>query len=592
LKVAAQYPTAPALSTSTETIIYDDLVAMAAHLAAELRSMDVKPGDLVALCLPRSASQISAQLAVWLAGCAFLPLDPAWPDERLRTIIQDAKCSVVLADAETEARARTLTTLPIVKCDEDRRSPSPRPANQPIALPSGDDLAYVIYTSGSSGTPKGVEISHANLAHLIAWHNEAFQISRDDRAAHMASVGFDAAIWEVWPYLSMGATVALANEHVRTAADAFKAWLEKERITIAFAPTAIAEQLIQMRWEEGSALRYLLTGADTLHSFPPAGLPFEFVNNYGPTECTVVATSGMISAREESAELPTIGRPIAGAELLILTDAGELAVPGEIGELYIGGGGVGLGYRGRADLTAERFVTAPAARCEGRYYRTGDLAAWTVEGEIAFHGRADDQVKIRGFRVELAEVASAIDSHPAVKLAVAAVQSDQGRQQLVGYVVLHDGVTMTATALRSFLEGRLPEFMLPSAFVRLDALPLTSNGKVDRNALPAPKADNRLADPAFVAPATPAEERLAAIISAATGHANIGADDNFFLLGGHSLLGAQIVLQASDAFGVELTLRDLFLAPTVRQLAGRVEDLVLAMIEDMSDDDALKLSVG
>lgn len=569
---AATRPDAVALRDEDRELSFAALHTRTGRVAAWLAAEGVRPGDLVGLCLERSFDQIVAALAAWQAGVAYLPLDPAWPDGRLRTIVDEAGCALVIGrdDAGQRLSGAAARVLPLGEAETLR----------PAVRVAPDDLAYVIYTSGSTGTPKGVEVTHGNLSHLVAWHNADFGVTAADRGVHLAGLGFDASVWEVWPQLAAGASVALAPDRVRTSAADLKAWLVGEGATIAFAPTALAEELVSAPWPVDARLRVLLTGADRLVARPIPGLPFRFVNNYGPTECTVVATSGTVKADGEA--LPSIGRPI-GATVVHLVDAeGAPVADGEAGEMLIGGPSVARGYRGRPDLTAERFLEASDG--SGRYYRSGDLAVRRADGRYDFRGRADDQVKLRGHRVEPGEVAAALREHDAVEsCAVIARAGQDGTLSLVAYAVASRDVT--AEELREHLAARLPDYMVPGAFVRLDALPLNASGKIDRAALPAPSADNGFATAAYSAPQSPAEARLAEILKGVLGHDAFGMDDNFFLLGGHSLLGTQVVLRASEAFGVELVLRDLFEAPTVRRLATTIEDRLVAMIEAMSDEE-------
>ncbi|HEY1607305.1 MAG TPA: non-ribosomal peptide synthetase [Allosphingosinicella sp.] len=583
---AAARPDAIALSAACGTLRYAELEAHAVRLGACLRARGVGLGGLVAIGLERSFDQIVACLAAWKAGAAFLPLDPAWPDERLAAILEDSGCAAIVGRAGLGLRA--LVDHPnFVALDDDAEAIAGFGDDAEAAPIAPDDLAYVIYTSGSTGAPKGVEITHANLSNLVAWHCSAFGVGPGDRAAHLAGLAFDASLWEIWPALCAGASVALAPEPVRTSADALQTWLVAQEIDIAFAPTALAERLIALPWPAETRLRALLTGADRLQAYPPAGLPFALVNNYGPTECTVVATSTTIAPAPDAAELPPIGRPIDNVRIHILDGEGRPVPAGTIGEAWIGGAGVGRGYRGRPELDRTAFVPDRFGGVPGaRLYRTGDMVALLADGCIAFHGRADDQVKVRGHRVEPEEVAAAARDHPDVGACVVAARGEGGAAELVAYVVPGSGALPAAAELRAFLAERLPDYMIPAAFVRLDALPLTGNGKIDKAALPAPGDDNALAANAFAAPRTPAEARLADIIADVLGRGPVSIDDNFFLLGGHSLLGTQVVLRAGDAFGVELTLRHLFQAPTIRTLAALIETLVLALIEGMSDDEA------
>ena len=580
-RISAHHSDAIALRAACGVMTYGDLDARAGYLAARLVSAGAGPETLVAICLDRSFDQIVSVLAVWKAGAAFLPLDPAWPDARLRMIAADAGCALVIGGPDTAVRFGD-TAPKVIAPDQ-----SPIEAVAPIAS-AAESLAYVIYTSGSTGTPKGVEISHANLAALIAWHNDAFAITARDRGSHLAGLGFDAAIWEIWPYLAAGASVSLIDEAARTSGGKLREWLLAECVTVAFAPTALADELITADWPADVPLRLLLTGADRLLAHPRAGLPFALVNNYGPTECTVVATSAIVPPGIGADRLPPIGRPVAGTTIHILDEAGRPVAGTMVGEIFIGGAQVARGYRGRPDLTAERFVLLDGKRA----YRTGDRGAWLADGQVAYHGRVDDQAKIRGHRVEPEEVAGTLRRHPAVAAAtVAARAGDDGDHHLVAYLVAAD-VLPSAEDMNNWAAERLPDYMMPSSFVRLDALPLTANGKIDRTALPPPSAANTLAAAGFATPETPAQQRLAAILSDVLGRGPVGIDDNFFLLGGHSLLGTQVVLRAGETFGVDLTLRHLFLAPTIRQLATLIEEMVTAMIEAMSDDEARQRAAG
>lgn len=574
---ARAHPDAVALLAPCGALSYGDLDARADRVAAWLRTMGVGADSLVGICMERSFDQLTVALGVWKAGGAFLPLDPAWPDGRLRMIVEDAAAAVVIGRTDAVERLAGVAT-PVIALDWRLLPEAVEPRAPEI---SADALAYVIYTSGTTGKPKGVEVTHANLSHLIAWHNDAFGVTAEDRGSHLAGLGFDASLWEVWPYLCAGASVVLATDDVRTSDVRLKAWLAVQGVTVAFVPTALAQDLIRDDWAAGTRLRYVLTGADRLLGRPRAGLPFVLVNNYGPTECTVVATSAPVSPEANDTGLPPIGYPVGATSVRILDAAGQAVAPGAQGEIYIGGPQVARGYRHQPALTAEKFVTIDGAR----FYRTGDRAAWRADGQIAFHGRVDDQAKVRGHRVEPEETASVLRDHSAIRsAAVIAAPASDGGDMLVGYVVCAEPVA--AEDLRDFLGQTLPDYMIPGAFVRMDALPLTANGKLDKAALPAPSDANALASAGFAAPQTPAEERLAQILSDVLGRGNVGVDDNFFLLGGHSLLGTQVVLRAGEAFGIDLTLRDLFQAPTIRQLARRIEAIVMQMIDAMSDDEA------
>ncbi len=589
-QLARQTPTAVAIQAGTQSLTYADLDERANAVAGLLQSVGVDKDVVVGIAADRSIERIVASLAVWRAGGAFLPLDPSWPIERQRALLDDARATVVVGPNESVQRLANADRI-AVPLDSDMKSFGRFGERETMVPASATDLAYVIYTSGSTGEPKGVAIGHGNLINLIAWHHDAFAVTADDNASHLAGLGFDASIWEIWPTLAAGARVTLAPEFVRTSVRQLRDWLVAQKITVAFLPTALAEPMLAMQWPADTALRHLLTGADTLHAFARPGLPFAVVNNYGPTECTVVATSGAVPTHAEPGEMPSIGKPIANTQIHLLDEHGKPVAAGWPGEIHIGGASVGLGYRGRPDLTAERFLPDPFSKEPGaRLYRTGDLGCLLPSGEIAFRGRIDNQEKIRGYRVEPDGIAAALDQHELVgSCAVIARVSPFGDKQLVAYVVAAEDLKPTSEELRDFLGATLPDYMIPASFVGLDALPLNSNGKLDKAALPEPTGSNTLDQAHFRAPTTSTEERLVQIVAEVLGVPQVGADDNFFLVGGHSLLGTQVVIRAREAFGVELTLWHLFEAQTVANLAATIEDLLVAEIAAMSDEEAQNL---
>jgi amino acid adenylation domain-containing protein len=569
-------PTATAVEAACGSLSYGDLEAKVGAMAATLRDRGVSADTLVAVCLPRSMDQIVAMLAAWRAGAAYLPLDPAWPEARLAALVSGAGCAALVATAAFGAQIAN--GVPLV-------TPDMVGGGEPVAPVSVDteSLAYVIYTSGSTGAPKAVEVTHGNLAALIDWHCQAFGVGAGTRTSHLAGLGFDATAWEVWPTLAAGGTLSLVDEATRLDAARLRDWLVSQRIEVAFAPTALAEPLVAMPWPAETALRVLLTGADKLTVRPPHALPFSFVNNYGPTESTVVATSGVVTPNGDG--LPSIGRPIAGTIIHLLDEHGASVLPGEAGEIWIGGAQVARGYRGDPVLTAERFVEHPE---HGRLYRTGDLGVLLEDGEIGFRGRVDGQVKVRGHRIEPAEIVAALNKLPDVT--ASSVVARDG--ELIAYVVPADGAAPTALGLRMALAETLPDYMVPARFAALATLPLTPNGKVDTKALPDP-AGCALADaPAGREASTPTEKRLLEIVAGVIGRQDVGVDDDFFLLGGHSLLGTQVVVRSRDAFGVELTLFHLFEGRTVARLASIVEELVIAKLDAMSDEDIRRMAAG
>jgi amino acid adenylation domain-containing protein len=567
-----------AVSTGHEVLTYAELDRRANRMANYLRSLGVGRETAVGLYLERSPAMVVAALAILKAGGAFIPLDPAQPLERLAFMLRDSEARAVVSTTSLAERL-SAGSWQVVAIDRDAEKIAAQSDSQPAVTVKPEDLAYIIYTSGSTGQPKGVELVHSGLSNLVAWHLRAFQVTSADRASALASLGFDASVWELWPYLASGASVHIPEERVRSDAKGLRDWILSQGITVSFAATAMAESLMQLEWPETTALRFLLTGADTLKKYPSSSLPFVLVNNYGPTEGTVVSTSGLIAADSSANQAPSIGRPIDGVEIHILDDRQQPVAEGATGELYIGGAGLARGYRNRPDLTAERFIQNPfSAERNLRLYRTGDLARRLPDGQIAFLGRVDEQVKIRGYRVEPSEIATVLGQHAAVRTSVVIAREDvRGEKELVAYLVLASGAELNAGELRDHLRKRLPDYMVPVEFVSIESVPVTANGKLDRAALPS-SSGNRHTE-AYVGPRTPVEEELVKILAPLLKLERVGVNDNFFLLGGHSLLGTQLIARISETFGVDLTLLKLFDHPTVAEMSVEIEDLILAQVE-------------
>ena len=574
---------------------YAELDREADRLAHHLRSLGVGPEVPVALCLPRSAGMISSLLAILKAGGAYVPLDPAYPRERLDYLLADTGAPVLVTEqrllagfgAEALARVRT------VCLDSDRSDGSVR--SHP-ADPSLESLAYVIYTSGSTGKPKGVMVRHGSLAGFTAAARAAFEIGPADRVLQFASISFDTSVEEIWPCLTAGGTLVLRGDEMLRSSAAFLAACRERRITVLDLPTAYwhglaADLTAGDHWP--ASVRCVIVGGERI--LPErvaawrrhAGTAARLWNTYGPTEATVTATlcdlSNLPSVSDGLREVP-IGQPMAGTHAYVLDARLEPAPVGVPGELCLGGSGVSRGYLGRPSLTAERFLPDPFSNEPGaRLYRTGDLVRWLPSGQLEFLGRTDRQVKVRGFRVELGEIEAALTEHPAVREAAVLAREDQpGERRLVAYISTHSEREAEAGALRAFLKTRLPDHMLPAAFVTLDALPLNSSGKIDRRALPAPDAVRPSLAAAYVAPRTPAEEGIAAIWCEVLGIEQVGVDDDFYELGGNSLLLPQVMHRLQRDFQVEVPLRSLAEEPTVAGLALAVEELMIEQIHEES----------
>lgn len=575
---AVQEPERPAVladGRDDQALTYGDLNRRADQLARFLRSRGLGPEGVVALLLERSPEMVVGALATLKAGGAYLPVDPAYPPERVAYILNDADPAVVLtrrAWAGALPHPARVVAVEDLSADLERWSAAGLAAGDREAGP--DHLAYVIYTSGSTGRPKGVELRHGGLAHLIAWHLDSYRLVPADRVSQVASPSFDAAMWEIWPCLAAGACLCLPDEATRASAAALARWLAEREITVSFLPTPMAEAVLDEPRLAAGRLRFLLTGGDRLSRRPPSSLPFQFVNHYGPTEDTVVATSARVAPGAPLESAPPIGRPIANQRAyLVDRQLGPVPV-GVAGELLLGGAGLARGYRRDAARTAERFIPDLFAREPGeRLYRTGDLARWSADGALEFLGRVDRQIKVRGFRIEPAEIEAALLAYPGVRECVVVARDGlPGGRGLVAYYVPAGTVAPEAVELRELLERKVPGFMVPAAFVALTALPLGPHGKLDPAALPAPESAG---GDAYVAPEGPVEELLAELWAETLDVERIGARDNFFRLGGHSLRATQMLSRLAEVTQVELPLRELFVAPTLADLAAVVETLML-----------------
>jgi amino acid adenylation domain-containing protein len=570
---SALRPEAIAVRSGSEVLTYAELDQRANRLARFLVSEGVTTDTPVGLYFTRSLGFVVAALAVLKAGGTYVPLDSSNPVDRILFMVHDSQIPIVLTGSRANLQLATSSDSFRIHLLEDAAI-SEEAGGDFCAEISQDDLAYIIYTSGSTGHPKGVEITHRGLANLVRWHQDAFSVTSADRASQVASLGFDATVWEMWPYLAAGASLNLADDLTCKDAVALRDWILVNDITISFAPTPIAERMLLLAWPISTALRALLTGGDKLHHCPQPDLPFAVYNNYGPTESTVVATSGLVAPTSDRSIEPSIGRPIDNTQIHLLDENQNPAPPGTVGEIYIGGAGVARGYRNRPELNSTRFVSDRSSEIQGaRLYRTGDLGCYLPNGEIAFRGRVDDQIKIRGYRIEPNEIVVTLNRHPSVQASVVTLcDGALGVQQLVAYVVIADGSRVTGTELRKFLRKHLPEYMIPSSFIAVDKLPLTTNGKIDRKALSCASAATLLPE-AFVAPASPTQEKLLAIVTSLLRARDVSTTDNFFLIGGHSLLGAQLIAKVKETFGVELSLLKLFENGTVVEMASEIERL-------------------
>ncbi|HWN42365.1 MAG TPA: amino acid adenylation domain-containing protein [Thermoanaerobaculia bacterium] len=579
---AERRPDALAVSWSGGRLSYGELARRVERLACRLRERGVGPETVVALCFERSPELITATLAVLAAGGAYLPIDPAQPAERLEWILRDSAAALLLMpetlagmeEGMEEMHAREEGFVPV------------------SAAP--DDLAYVIYTSGSTGMPKGAELRHRGLSGMMAWNRRYHGIGPEDRNTFLGGPGFDASVWELWGALTSGASLHIPSPELIPAPAALLRWMAAEGITVSFLPTPLAEAAMAERLPEGLALRVLIVAGDRLVRRPAPDAPFTLFNLYGPTENTVTATASRVAPFGDRA--PDIGTPVDNTRVYIV-DRFLWPVPvGAPGELCLAGEGLARSYRFRPQLTADRFMPDPFGGTGERLYRTGDLARWRPDGRIEFLGRVDFQVKIRGFRIELGEVETALTRQPGVESAVVLAREDDGEKRLVAYVVGPAGGT-SAEELRRGLQRTLPEPMLPSAFVFLEAFPLTQHGKVDRRALPAPERSQHGTGADFVPPRTPLEEEIAQVWRDVLKVDRIGVSDTFWELGGHSLLATRVLSRIEELFEIDLPLQTLFALPSLGEFAaivgqralvreeGEDIDAALAELNEMSEDE-------
>ena len=540
-------PEATAVVSGTQSWSYAALNRRANQIARWLRLKGVGIEDRVVTWLPRSADNIAAQIATWKVGAAFVPIDPGTPAERAAFVIADVAAKVVLT-------ASVLADEAIARESVDDLALAPSPSR----------AAYVIYTSGSTGAPKGTVAEHRSLSNCVGNSVRIFELTSADRASQFASPAFDASISEIWPTLAAGAALHLVDEDVRQSPTNLIAWLRSAAITVAFLPTQLAEIAFDEDWA-GMSLRVLQIGGQALHRRPPCNVPFRLLNNYGPTETTDYVTVEEVASGNDP--VTTIGRPVPNTSIFILDAQARPTPIGVYGELHVGGANVTRGYFGRPDLTAERFVPDGFGPIPGaRLYRTGDRGRWLADGRIEFAGRIDDQVKVRGFRIELGEIESVLSGHPAVREAVVLARDDsRGDKRIVAYVVAEDPQSLDIDALREDLQRKLPEYMVPSAFVALEAFPLSTSGKVERKALPAPEHSTK---ERYLAPTSPVEVALAQIWCDILKVERVGVDDDFFELGGHSLSAMQVLSRIGKALDVQLPIRVLFEARTVARLAS------------------------
>ncbi|PJY99311.1 non-ribosomal peptide synthetase [Bacillus vallismortis] len=588
-KQAALRPDAIAVVYEDQALSYAELNERANRLARMLISEGVGPEQFVALALPRSLEMAVGLLAVLKAGAAYLPLDPDYPADRIAFMLKDAQPAFIMTNIKAAAHIPPAENVPKIVLDDPElaeklnRYPAENPNNTDRIQPlSPLNTAYVIYTSGSTGVPKGVMIPHQNVTRLFAATDHWFHFSSDDTWTMFHSYAFDFSVWEIWGPLLHGGRLVIVPHHVSRSPESFLRLLVKEGVTVLNQTPSAFYQLMQAEREQpdlGQALslRYVIFGGEALelsrledwYNRHPENRP-QLINMYGITETTVHVS--YIELDREIAALRAnslIGCGIPDLGVYVLDERLQPVPPGVAGEMYVSGAGLARGYLGRSGLTAERFIADPFGPRGTRMYRTGDVARLRADGSLDYVGRADHQVKIRGFRIELGEIEAALVQHSQLEDAAVIVREDQpGDKRLAAYVIPSSEETFNPAELRKSAAERLPDYMVPSAFVAMEELPLTPNGKLDRKALPAPDFTAAVTGRG---PRTPQEEILCDLFMEVLHLPRVGIDDRFFDVGGHSLLAVQLMSRIREALGVELSIGVLFEAPTVAGLAERLE---------------------
>ena len=556
------------------TLSYAELDQQANQLARFLIQCGVRTENRVGVCLERSPDLLVTLIAVLKTGGAYLPLDPSYPRQRLAFMLEDAGAELVLTqegllDSLPQAEAR------IVCLDRDRDLWAGH-STEPLELVTHpDQMAYVIYTSGSTGKPKGVEIEHRGLANLVHWHNRTYSLRPGDRGTQLAGLSFDASVWETWPHLAAGATLYIVGEETRLSPDAVVEFFAVNEITMTFVPTPLAETLLERQWPDETVLRNLLAGGSRLHLHAVEGAPYRLVNHYGPTENSVVTTSGLVEAASNADRLPSIGTPISNHRVYILDRQLRLVPIGVPGEIYVAGRGLARCYHGLPQLTAASFIPNPFGTAGGRLYATGDDARHRADGSIEFLGRHDGQIKLRGYRIELGEIESVLRSHQSVHEAVVVPSLGSARNvYLTAYVTSLDRAPLAADELRSFLRHTLPDYMIPAVYSHLESMPLTPNGKIDRDALPQAEEVEVTARASHSPPQRALERKVVKLWRDILPADNIGLDDSFFELGGHSLMLVEVHSRLSEIIDCEVSVVDLFRYPTISSLVAHIESRV------------------
>jgi amino acid adenylation domain-containing protein len=565
-------PDAVALIFNNQHLTYRDLNSRANQLAQHLQTLGVGAETLVGICIERSLEMVVALLAILKAGGAYVPLDPGYPQERLAFMLSDTQVSVLLTQKQLVAKLPTHTAF-VICLDADWNPIAQNKKENLSTSVTADNLAYVMYTSGSTGTPKGVSVIHRGVVRLVKETNYV-HLTAEEIILQLAPISFDASTFEIWGCLLNGGRLVICPPHTPSLEELGQI-IQQYQVTTLWLTAGLFHLIVDEKIDALKSLRQLLAGGDVLsvphvQKFLQTVENCQLINGYGPTENTTFTCCHPITVPLQLGVSIPIGRPIANTQVYILDNNLQAVAIGEVGELYIGGDGLARGYLNRPDLTAEKFISYSFDdNLATRLYKTGDLARYLPDGNIEFLGRIDNQVKIRGFRIELGEIEREIAQHPDVReIVVLARQDETGEKLLTAYIVPHSNSRYTNSKLRSFLQQQLPNYMVPSAFVMLESLPLTANGKVDRHKLPAPSRERPQLEQAYIAPQSDLERLLARILSELLKIDRVGIDDNFFDLGGTSISLLQVAVRVQQELGIELPTVKLFQYSTIGSLAN------------------------
>jgi len=572
---SGQHPNAPALIDRERMLTYAELDRRSDAVAAFLAHRGIGLGDLVPLFADRSLEFIIGLLGIVKAGAVYVPIDESYPAQRKHYIVEQTGARLALSTTEIST-VGPCECITIQACDV-MSGLTEEVAGHMRAMPLLEHVAYVIFTSGSTGAPKGVVIEHRSLENIVAWHNREFSVTSQSRLTLMAKIGFDVSQWEIWSALCAGAQLYLLDDATRIDADALADFYARHAITHTFVPTVMVRDVVAATSVTQTALRYLFTAGEKLNPVDTDRVDYVLVDYYGPTEATIFSTACRVASA--SHDLPSsIGVPIAGAEVLILDEALSDVPAGEVGELCIAGPGLAKGYLNNESLTHERFLV----RNGKRIYRSGDLARFLPDGNIQFLGRRDEQIKIRGNRIELGEIEAHLSRLPQVRKAAVAATSphDPSRKEIVAFLIVdrddHTHDDALVASIKEQLKAFLPDYMLPASYVLIDDLPLTANGKTDKQALLQSHAEKLATPSGSKAVYEGAQAVIASIFSEMLGHNDFGPDDSFFDIGGHSLLAAHLIKNVSDKLSVKAYIRDIYDYPSVGALHAELERRAMA----------------